>query len=420
MKRLLFFGLIGVFLMSFRTAYAQTGIYIPSTKPVKNMKRAMQNPEQFCLLIQYQGQDSTFGTSALDWLDSSFNVAFRESNPMLYTITIEGYGTSDEALNKARVEGVYKYYSMRCHASFPIRYAVNAIHCSCHGDTTERLRYEVPVARKVYDCAQLPESRTLFNGSIKLQNAVLITFKNNPDECIGMSRGCFLPAQDSTIRGYYASVFMKKGALYSVSNTKDSCPKVRFSIEEHLDYKEVVERYFLVPHPKQIIVQAGYVVLHSNIHREYGECSQVLNDSIYVRFPVTAEQWDNKIRIYGKKYSEKGVTYKALTTKKVPSKISINIQSGLDAMQLDTIYLGKRIQPNELDDYFYEVKTDMEEGSFTVEGKHYKAYRLDRHGNYEIKKSLKALLRMTDDSDEDLDDERSNKGRYSDDEDIDE
>ena len=210
---------------------------------------------------------------------------------------------------------------------------------------------------------------------------------------------------------------MKKGALYSVSNTKDSCPKVRFSIEEHLDYKEVVERYFLVPHPKQIIVQAGYVVLHSNIHREYGECSQVLNDSIYVRFPVTAEQWDNKIRIFGKKYTEKGATYRALTTKKVPSKISINVQSGLSAMQLDTIYLGKRIDASELKNYFYEVKTDMEEGSFTVEGKHYKAYQLDKHGKYEIKKPLKQLLRIVDDADEEVPDKKQDK-RYSDDEEI--
>ena len=212
---------------------------------------------------------------------------------------------------------------------------------------------------------------------------------------------------------------MKKGALYAVQNTKDSCPEnVEFSIEEHLDYKDVVEHYFLVPHPKQIIVQVGYVVLRSSINRAYGECTQELADSIMVRFPVTQEQWDNKVRIFGKKYSEKGVTFKSLTTKKVPSKVSINIQTGINVTQIDTLFLGKRIQPNELKDYFYEVETDMEEGSFTVDGKHYKAYRLDRHGNYEIKKSLRELMRIIDDPVEEIEEQKGDR-RYENDEEID-
>lgn len=408
------------FLLNAFGLFAQSGIYLPSAKPAKNGQKkvqvTMQNPDQFALLINYRGGDSTYAPTDLDWLDSAFNVAFDRENPKLYSMVIEGYGGSDASLTEARVEGVYRYFAHRCHAPFPIRYASNNIHCSCHGDTVELLRYEVPVDKRYYDVSTLPDSRRSFNG-MQLNNCVLVTFKHNPDECIGTARGCFAPAQDSTIRGYYASVYMKKGALYSVTNTKDSCPHPQFSIEEHLDYKETVERYFLVPHRKQIIVQVGYVVLHSNINREYGECSQLLNDSIYIRFPVTQEQWDNKIRIFGKKYSEKGVEYKALTTKKVPSKISISIQTGLNAMQLDTIFLGKRIQPEELKDYFFEVKTDMEEGSFTVDGHHYKAYRLDKHGEYEIKKPLRLLMRINDDPAEDIEEQDTDK-RYSDDEEI--
>lgn len=396
---------------------AQTGIYIPSAKPIKNMQKAMESPDLFCLLIQYNWTDSTYAPGDLDWLDSAYNVAFNRDNPKLYSISIEGYGGANEAQTKARVEGIYRYFAHRCHAPFPIRYATNQIHCSCHGDTIEQLRYEVPTNMQVYNVADLPESRRTFNKSIDLSDCVLVTFKHNPDECIGMSRGCYIPAVDSTIRGYYASVFMKKGALYSVTNTKDSCPHPEFWIEEHLDYKQTVESYFLVPHKKQLIVQVGYIVLHSNINREYGECSQLLTDSIYVRFPITPEQWENKLRIYGKKYSEKGVEYKALTTKKVPSKISINIQAAVNPMQLDTIFLGKRIQPEELKDYFFEVKTDMEDGSFTVDGHHYKAYRLDKHGDYEIKKALKSLMRINDDPADDIEEQKEDK-RYSDDEDI--
>src|SRR5574344_209340 len=414
MRRLLLF--FGLFFAIIGIASAQTGIYIPSAKPVKDMHQAMQSPEVFCLLVNYNGSDSNYSVNDLDWFDSVYNVAFNKDNPRLYSITIEGYGGSNEALTQSRVDVVYRYFAMRCHALFPIRYATNPIHCSCHGDTIELLRYEVPVEKKVYNCATLPDSRKLLNKTISLNNCVLITFRNDPDECIGMARGCDIPRQDSTIRSYYASVFMKKGALYSVTNTKDSCPSLQFSIEEHLDYKEIVERYFLVPHKKQIILQVGYVVLHSNINRGYGECSQVLPDSIYVRFPVTQQQWDNKIRIFGKKYSEKGVAYKSLTTKKIPSKISINIQAGLNASQLDTIFLGKRIQPNELKDYFYEVETDMEEGSFKVDGHYYKAYRLDKHGNYELKKSLRELMRIVEDSPEEDAVPQEEDHRYSGDE----
>lgn len=399
-------------------SWAQTGIYIPSDKPIKNMKVAMTNPDKFCLLVKYNYGDSTYTTADLDLFDSVYNMAFDRNNPKLYSMIIEGYGDSDEELTQKRVDIVYHYFAHRSHAPFPIRYAVNSIKCSCHGDTTELLRYEVPVDKKVYDCAQLPPSRKLLNKTISLEGSVLITFVHNPEDVLGISRGCYVPGQDTTIRGYYASVYMPKGTLYSVSNTMDSCPSdVQFRIEEHLDYKEVLDKYFLVPHKKQIILQVGYVVLHSNLNRGYTECSQELADSIFVRFPITQEQWDNKLRIFGKKYSEKGVAYKALTTKKVPSKISINIQCALNVTQLDTIFLGKRIQPEELDDYFFECETDMEQGSFTVEGKHYKAYRYDRHGEYEIKKPLRALLRIIDEKDVEIEDQKTDR-RYADDEEI--
>ncbi len=410
--------LLALWVLSALPLSAQTGIYIPSAKPIKNMKKAMQNPEQFCLLVNYNGASPNYGVDALDWLDSAYRVAFDRHNPMLYSITIEGYSNS-EALSNERVDNIYNYFAGRSYAPFPIRYADNPISCHCHGDTVEVVRYEVPVDRKGYNVADLPASRRTFNGDIQLNNCVLISFRNNPDECLGGARGCMVPSMDTTIRGYYASVFMKRGALYSVQGTKDSCPSdLRFSIEEHLDYKPIVEQYFLVPHRKQIIVQVGYIVLHSSINRTYGECSHPLPDSIYIRFPVTQEQLDNKIRIFGKKYSEKGVEYKALTTKKIPSKVSLNIQAAVNVMQLDTIFLGKRIQPNELSDYFYECKTDLEDGSFTYDGKHYKAYRLDKHGNYEMKKPLRLLMRIVEDEVDEIDEEQEEDRRYRDDEEI--
>lgn len=415
---LFFILLLAAFVVKGNLLQAQTGIYIPSAKPIKNMQKAMIQPEKFCLLISFNGSSASYGVDALDWLDSAYRVTFADRhNPRMYAMTIEGFSGS-ESLSEERVKNVYDYFAGRCYAPFPIRYAVNPIKCHCHGDTVEMVRYEVPVTKKAYNTADLPDSRRKLNN-LNLDNCVLVTFEDDPDACLGAARGCIVPSMDTTIRGYYASVFMKRGSLYSVEGTKDSCPAdVKFSIEEHLEYRPIVEDYFLVPHRKQYIVQVGYVVLHSSIHREHGECSQMLPDSIYVRFPVTQEQLDNKIRIFGKKYSTKGVEYKALTTKKMPSKVSLSVQAAINVSQLDTIFLGKRIQPNELDDYFYECKTDMEDGSFAAEGSHWKAYRLDKHGNYEIKKPLRALMRIIEDEVDEIEEQQEEDSRYKDDETI--
>ncbi len=421
-------SIIPLFIALFTTVCvtAQTAIYVPQAPSAKktssSRKKVVLAPRQsesFCLLVQFSGNDSTYRTADLDMFDSVYNIAFDRNNPHLYTMTIEGYGDANEALTERRVQNVYNYFAMRSHAQFPIRMAVNHIHSACLGDTTEVIRFEVPVERKHYNCNDLPDSRKLLNGSIPLHNCVLVTFKNNPDECLGAGRGCYVPRQDSTIRGYYASVFMPKGVMYSVDGTMDTCPHLQFRIEEHLDYKEIVEDYFLVPHPKQVIVQVGYVVLHSNINYHYGECADMLKDSIFVRFPVTQEQLDNKLRIFGKKYSEKGVTYKALTTKKMPSKVSLAVQTGLNGTQLDTIFLGKRIEPEEMKDYFYEVPTDIEPAAFTYNGKHYKAYSIDRHGEYIYKKAFRALLRITEDNsaEEEIEGQETDR-RYRDDEEI--
>ena len=62
----------------------------------------------------------------------------------------------------------------------------------------------------------------------------------------------------------------------------------------------------------------------------------------------------------------------------------------------------------------------MEDGSFAAEGKHWKAYRLDKHGNYEIKKDLRALMRIVDDEVDEIEEQQEEDRRYKDDEAIDE
>lgn len=406
---------------------AQTGLYVASAKPVKDMKKVLaMYPESFYLLMEF-GKDTTLTLSDLDLLDSVYNYAFlNKDNPNFYTMTVEGYGTGDDEMMKAKVDAVYGYFCKRSYTPFPVRISYNPIHCSCHGDTIETLRYEVPSTLNVYNCADLPESRQMLNKTIPLKGSVLVTFRNNPDECIGMARGCFLPQSDTIIRGYYSSLAIQKGAVYSVLNTKDTCPPaLDIDIEEHLDYKEIVERYFLIPHKKYVIIQLGYVVLHSNFKREVGECKAELPDSVYVRFPVTAEQWAGKIRVFSKKLNNRGVAeYKALPTKKLKSKDKENltIQAAINATQLDTVFLGKRIQPEEIGSYFYPAISEVEEGAFEVNGKYYKAFRVNKHGEYEIKPAMRAMFRIVeadDEEEEELTPQPTRKPKKGEDEAID-
>ena len=384
-------------------ATAQSGLYIPSDKPVKNMQRALQNPERFCLLITYSGGSSEFDVAALDLLDSAYRIAFDQHNPMYYTMTIEGYGPQNEGLSRERVERVYRYFAMRCHADFPVRYALNPIHCSCMGDTVELLRYEVPTARLTYVTADLPEARRVLNKSISLDNSVLVTFRNDPDECLGAARGCAVPAEDSIVRGYYASLFIARGAIHSVDGTKDTCPTdVEIHLDDHLDYRAVVDRYQLVPHRKQIIAQAGYIVVSGRWPVATDSCTEPLKDSIFIRIPATQEQIDAKLKFYAKVKTPRGVEYKAMPTRKLPSKTELVLQAPINIGQFDTIYLGKRLQDKEVGKYFYKVDGPTEAAAFRVAGGWYVAYRVDRSGTYQLKKPLRDLFRITPDQEEDI------------------
>ena len=392
------------------TATAQSGLYIPSAKPVKNMQKALQNPEVFCLLIKYDGASADYDTAALDLLDSAYRIAFDLKNPMYYTMDIEGYGDADERLSSHRVEAVYQYFARRCHSQVPIRRAMNKIHCSCQGDTVETLLFEVPVNKATYDCAQLPEARRMLNKTIDLRGSVLVTLRHNPDECVGAARGCQIPAADSVVRGYYASLFIARGAIRSVDNTKDNCPSnIEIKIDDHLDYRSVVEQYNMVPHRKQLIVQAGYVVLDYSGVMPADSCTEPLKDSIFIRIPVTKEQMEAKLKFYAKVKTARGVEYKAMPTRKMPGKAELGLQAPINLGQFDTIYIGKRIQDDELGKYFYKVDGPTEAAAFEVNGTYYVAYHTGKRGAYELKKPLAALFRIIPEQEEEIPSKKDKK-----------
>ena len=79
-------------------AVAQTGLYVPAKGPVRNMQKALHNPEVFYLLLCYEGSAPTYSVSDLDLLDSAYRIAFDIDNPMYYTMAVEAYGDGNEAL----------------------------------------------------------------------------------------------------------------------------------------------------------------------------------------------------------------------------------------------------------------------------------------------------------------------------------
>lgn len=382
-------------------AVAQTGLYVPAKGPVRNMQKALHNPEVFYLLLCYDGSAPTYSVSDLDLLDSAYRIAFDVDNPMYYTMAVEAYGDGNEALGRERVDGVYRYFAMRGGQRFPVRVARNNIHCSCMGDTVETLRFEVPVATAVYNATELPESRRLLNKSIALQNCVLVTFRNDPDECVGTARGCYVPAEDSIVRGYYASLSLAKGSVRAVDNTKDTCPSgLEITVEDHLDYRKVVEQYSLVPHRKQLIVQAGYIVIKSNWAQAIDSCTQPQKDSIFVRIPATPEQVAAKLKFFAKVKGKRGEEYRQLPTRKLPGRAELMLQAPINATQFDTIYVGKRIQEGELGRYFYSVDGPTEAAAFKVGDRYWVAYRVGKGGQYELKKHLMELFRVVPEQEE--------------------
>ena len=407
-------------------ATAQTSsLIIPSEKPIKprELAKAWTNPEIFCLLLHFDEGDSNYRESDLDLLDSAYGIAFDRNNSRLYTMSIEGYGNAtNEKLMQSRVESVYRYFTMRGHEAMPVRFAYNPIHCSCHGDTVELIRFEVPTDKQIYDCGELPSSRLLLNKDIPLQGTVLVTFRHNPMECIGGDNGCFLPSQDSNIRAYYTQLILKKGSIYAVYNTKDECPPpVQLSIEEHLDHIQMVERYFLVPHRRQIILPVGYVVLHSNFNRKPDEC-RYLADSIFVRFPVTEEQVEAGLRIFAKKYTPKGPEFKSVPTKKIKGGPVLMIQGAINPTQFDTIFLAKRIEIDEISKYLYSADSPTEQGAVTItvkgEEQYFKPFRINSKGQYDFKKSFRALLRIIEADEDELEPSSRDRFRNDGDEEI--
>ena len=200
--------------------------------------------------------------------------------------------------------------------------------------------------------------------------------------------------------------------MHEVRNTKDTCPQdFVIQINDHLDYKTLIEHYTLVPHRKQIIVSAGYIAFGGNARKEFDECNEPQKDSLFIRIPATEQQLASKLKFWGKVKTSRGVEYKALPTRKLPGKGMLVLQAPMNATMLDTIYLGKKIDEKELGKYFYEVNNPHQTSAFAVGNRFFVAYSVDKHGAYQLKEPLRNLFRIIPEQEEDKLPEKGNGRR---------
>jgi hypothetical protein len=196
-------------------------------------------------------------------------------------------------------------------------------------------------------------------------------------------------------------MMLSKGSVYSVENTKDTCPGgLVINIEDHLNYRDILDRYHLIPHRRQVLAQAGYIVIRGSWPMVTDSCSEAQKDSIFIRIPVTQEQIDAKLKFFAKVKTSRGWEYKQLPTRKVPGKGMLALQAPINVTQFDTVYVGKRIQDKEVAKYFYEVDSPTEAASFTIGNRFYVASRPGKDGEPVMKKPLKQLFRIVPDQEE--------------------
>jgi hypothetical protein len=163
------------------------------------------------------------------------------------------------------------------------------------------------------------------------------------------------------------------------------------------------------------------VVLHSSFNRKPDEC-KFLTDSILIRFPVTDEQVEARLRIYAKKYTSKGMEYKSVQTKRVRGGAVQMLQGALNPTQFDTIFIAKRIDESEVTKYLYPADSPSEQGAVTLvikgEERYFKPFRMNSRGEYEFKKPFRNMLRIIENEDESIDAPEGDAFRNDGDEEI--
>lgn len=361
-------------------------------------------PDKFEAFICFNKGESTYTEEALNVLDSVYKIAFDNSNGKFYKITIIGYDDAEvineknALLGRARAVTVFNYFSGREETEYIVRRTPSKFYNSCSGETDCIIKYKMPFDFKWINLNNKSNAEKTING-VNLISKAYILVENSPEECLGKFYDYYYPSQDTTLVSKNLSMLkMPKGALESITHTKDTINNdMTLKFEEVSSFEDVTKNYNLVPHKKQYIISAGYFIVKSNHQPNYETCGLKDNftQNITIRFPLEMQQNEARLKLYAKTYKPNGTwEYKTVpTTKDKDKETKLEaIIGSFSAFQLDTIYVGKKIEENEMSNYFYPAK-EGEPGAFQAMGGWLKPYKLDKRGSIVMKKEMQMILR---------------------------
>jgi hypothetical protein len=360
-------------------------------------------PDRMEAYICFEPASAYYTEAGLDILDSIYSIAFDKANNKFYKMTIEAYDDAEPvneltaSLARDRAVMIFNYFSSREESEFIIKRTPSTYTHSCSGEMPYFIKYKMPFEFKWVNLYKKSEEERMNNG-ISLVGKVHLVIENDPEGCLGEYFDYYYPSQDSVLSGNHASVTIPKGALESITHTKDTIEYTcNISYKEYLNFEDLTNNYHLIPHKKQFLVNGGYIVIDAEHQPDYHSCQnkESFLPIVKVRVPIELHQNDARLKFYAKVYDNKGKAYyKSIPTKKEKDK-ETKLQTltvDLNVFQLDTIYIGKKIEEEELSDYFYSAK-EGEPGAFPLLGGWLKPYKLNKKGQYVIKKQMQMVLR---------------------------
>ncbi len=373
------------------------------TAAAKNQPPADPYPDRIEAYICFEPSSAYYTEAGLNILDSIYSIAFDKKNNKFYKMTIEAYDDAEPlnemnaSLARDRAVMIFNYFSSREESEFIIKRTPSTYMHSCSGEMPYFIKYKMPFDFKWVNLYKKSDEERVENG-IDLTGKVHLLIENDPEGCLGEYYDYYYPATDSTLNGSCAMVTIPKGALEAITHTKDTIEySCDITYKEYMTFEDLTSNYHLIPHKKQYIVNAGYIVIDAAHQPDYASCQNKDNFQavIKVRVPIELQQNDARLRFYAKTYDTKGrVVYKSIPTKREKDKETKlqTLTADITAFQLDTIYLGKKIEEKEMSDYFFPAK-EGEPGAFQAMGGWLKPYKLDKRGAYVIKKAMQPVLR---------------------------
>ncbi|MDR1006793.1 MAG: hypothetical protein LBL74_08040 [Bacteroidales bacterium] len=345
-----------------------------------------------------------YNDEALNILDSLYRLAFAPDNNQFYKMTIIGYDDAQPLTEKntniarERAVLVFNYFLSRENVTdFIIKRTPSKYWSSCSGETDYFIKYKMPIDFKWINLNGKPDEDKQING-VDVTGKVYVLIEEDLEDCVGEFYNYYFPSKDTTLNSQYSQITIPKGALESITNTKDTVD-TNFTItyREVFNFEDLMKDYKFIPSQKQHLINAGYIIVGSNHSPDYKTCAlrNMAKPSITIKVVLTEEQVSARLKFYAKVFNADGsFLYKAIPTKKEKDKNNgtVFLTTEITPFQMDTIYLGRRIQEEDLTNFFY-LAQPADPGAFEAMGGWLKAYKLNKRGAYILRKEMGAMLK---------------------------